>query len=368
MNRLAATQAYGFTLGLLVVGCISTQPAPPCSIDDDCDDARCVEGRCAPYDCDADADCAADAVCVARTCVDCREDVDCDVGLFCEEGQCLSSGALDCFEDADCPSATICRDRQCLPTCDDGSACPSGECVAGACPGCLEDSDCGDGACVEGSCRHSCEANSDCREEERCIADRCVAPCGVGARTCNLIISRLIGASLEELSPPLPRVALSGCQISGEALVSGLCDGSDLLEKPRICDPCLASLGGCLGACEGGDCLCEDSDDCPAGRVCSAGICAPCQLTEECGCGQFCSYGLCRDGCVDDASCGPGLQCLEGRCSECGGGVSCPEGERCYEDGCVAPCVDGELCSSRGRSSLCDTYEPFEELVTRQCD
>lgn len=329
-----------------------------------CSDSECVE-------CVADEECG-DGVCASGVCNECREDADCGEGLLCDQTFCVTSGSVDCIADEDCPSAAVCRDHLCLPACASSDEC-DGSCDAGACAACVVDADCGDGRCVGETCRNQCETSADCRPEQACRAQVCTVSCDDEGEVCRQLANELILDFANNIEPPfplpLPRLADSGCQISGEALVGGsLCDGEAPYQAQRVCDPCLASLGGCRGECVGGDCVCEDTADCPSGRVCDEGVCAPCQTNEQCGCGEYCSHGNCHEGCVDDSSCLEGTQCIEGRCSECGGAVTCPEGLSCYEDGCVEPCTEGDHCSPSGRLSICTTFAPFEESLPLACE
>ncbi|MFT5357262.1 MAG: hypothetical protein ACI9KE_004496 [Polyangiales bacterium] len=366
MTRTNTATRYVWILALVVTGC--TASSPRCVLDTDCVGAMCLDGACVPVECEANADCLDDRVCNERgACVGCFEDAECDAGFSCDRTRCVSSAGVGCFEDEDCPSPTICRARRCVPLCEDGTECSSGVCTDGACDACGADTDCGEGVCEASTCRRSCEADTECRPEQRCLRGRCAAACD-GYDSCWEVLGPILADEFDaESLRTLPRYAAAGCQLSGEAFVAGVCDGADPYEGPRLCDPCLASVGGCLGACEGGDCLCEQTDDCPAGRVCVEGTCAPCQTSDECGCGQFCSYGLCRDACADDSACAPGFQCIQGQCNECGGELSCRVGG-CYQDGCVSPCIDGDDCSPAGRSSVCETFELFDEVRPRECE
>lgn len=369
MQRNTSRIPHAILVSLILSSCTPSIAPTPCTADSDCDNAECVRQVCRPFECESDAECTESSVCNENACVECRQDADCELGLLCDGNLCVNTSTFDCLEDADCPSTTLCRDRRCLPSCADTADCRVGDCNDGVCSGCARDSDCGDGVCGTQSCQRSCQQDAECRPDQQCLRERCGAACGGGDVECSGMFTELaIEALASDTLLPLPRRAESGCQASGEAFAAGSCDGPDPYPRPRLCDPCLASLGGCLGTCEGGDCLCEENEDCPGGRVCAEGKCAPCMTTDECACGQFCSYGTCRDACVDDSACAAGFQCIAGQCNECGGGLSCPDGERCYADGCVEPCTTGQNCSAEGRLSICGTFEPFEESLPRQCD
>lgn len=286
----------------------------------------------------------------------------CATNFICQSGTCIFS----------CPSGTQNVDGDCEvipPECTMNAECPGNICDEGQCRSCRTNSECDEGLCLAGTCEEPCTDTAECEAGEVCHRGACGVTCADDPRVCSAFFNaQLERASVGERISP--RYARFGCQMSSEAIVDELCDGT--LPHPRenedYCDSCLASLGGCgMGqTCENGDCTCEANEDCPGSLACVDGYCAPCAVDAECGCDMYCSAGSCHESCEIDDECADGFVCAGGRCAGCQSDVDCSPGERCYEDGCVAPCY-ASLCSSTGRSSVCEVYEPIDELIVPAC-
>jgi len=72
--------------------------------------------------------------------------------------------------------------------------------------------------------------------------------------------------------------------------------------------------------CNNGKCnviagFCKDNAQCPAGQVCSANRCGPCQSDMQCPAGSICNGGMCgKAQCMKDDDCPQDADCQRGRC------------------------------------------------------
>jgi hypothetical protein len=117
----------------------------------------------------------------------------------------------------------------------------------------------------------------------------------------------------------------------GRGLFWDLCDGS--LEQglaqvvqliDRACDEFCADPDGCTpgsGTWDPDGDRCTDSDDCPSGEVCQAGVCQPgggaCDDASDCPSGYLCEQGGCQPGagdCDENNDCPSGELCEYGTC------------------------------------------------------
>ncbi len=304
-------------------------------------------------------------------------------------GGCIINDSPECDLASPCPSDSTCQAGVCVLSCPPGmqavadacepippecvvdAECPGNICDEGRCRTCRVDSECGDDVCVAGTCQAPCTDASECEAGEVCHRGVCGVTCAEDSTVCGEFIDSQLDrvSNGERISP---RYARFGCQMNSERIVDGLCDGT--LPHPReeggSCDSCLASMGGCgVGqTCENGDCTCTANEDCPGSLVCVDGYCAPCAVDAECGCDMYCSAGTCHESCETNDECPESFVCAGGRCAGCQSDSDCSPGEYCYEDGCVSPCNPAsETCSSTGRSSVCETFEPIGELVVDAC-
>ena len=285
-------------------------------------------------DCDADADCGDARVCSAGSCVECAADDD------SASGRCAANVCVDCTSDGDCGPRFACDDGTCALLTD----CVVGV-VAADCAPCAADAECFAGErCQAGACVAACEATAD--PERYCLAT-------------SLAGSRAPGCQLDYLDVGLP-----------------FCDGPGPQSLAPDCDPCLASLGGCPGACTDGYCDCTTTSDCPAGRVCSEGRCDAriCREDTECPCDAYCDGERCRAYCDTDADCPTGrCEPESGRCVPCLEDSDCDGAARCYADGCVVPCQSDAVCDGNctesGRCQGCSAFELGPRVTPRRnCD
>jgi Cys-rich repeat protein len=181
----------------------------------------------------------------------CTADSECAFGSTCDLTK-MSCTPRECRDDSMCPLGSLCQDRLCLPGCLSNIDCPreAATCDAARPPA---------GACVE------CVAMSDCKADERCVADRCVEDCRTDA----------------------------DCSV-------GVCDTED-----RLCVECRDDSNCALGnlcladACEPG---CVDSRGCPASApLCDTalgknGTCVVCLTDQDCTGGATCQMGQCQGG------------------------------------------------------------------------
>lgn len=244
-----------------------------------------------------------------RTCnpspeLQCVRATDCAVGESCVNNVCKAptSAQAECDSNNPCPSAEDCRNFQCVPAnqpecatrteCNSGELCIDGDCVASA-ETCVFNAECDGGRCVDGQCRSTCAADSECTSNERCRAGLCEplecrrsADCGAG-EIC-------VEAKCHDTCNPSNGV---GCETGYLCNANGYCDvdtnvecrsnaecGDEICESGACITPCTCnqdcSTGEVCnlnsGACEAAGApitACEDSCDCPSGQACNAGTC-----------------------------------------------------------------------------------------------
>jgi hypothetical protein len=121
--------------------------------------------------------------------------------------------------------------------------------------------------------------------------------------------------------------------------------------------------------------LCTVEEQCPAGMLCSFGICSPpCQSSRDCLDNQLCNGGSCISKCTDNSQCPPlhtcqsgGVCILESRCSndqECGEADTCVGRENGLfecENVCAGPVICGRnaQCTAQGHRAVCTCPEGF---------
>ncbi|MBU1118670.1 hypothetical protein KKH43_02235 [Patescibacteria group bacterium] len=96
---------------------------------------------------------------------------------------------------------------------------------------------------------------------------------------------------------------------------------------------------------------CQNSDECPDGKICLNGNCVGCSSDTDCGDGKVCENGSCVAKCTKDGDCGEGKICINGHCTDstrcidnnCANGQVCKDGlcKDCADNG---DCKEGEIC------------------------
>ncbi|MCL2625788.1 MAG: hypothetical protein FWD46_03090 [Cystobacterineae bacterium] len=182
------------------------------------------------------------------------DDSPCELWQRCHLGHCL--GERQCETNDDCPGKT-CKDGTCVPVSYCEMGCPPGEFV-----------------CVFLDTGASCQPG--CVEDSHCSGSRI---CGGRDTTTGL------GTCRNPTSNPEPVL----CTVGDDS-------PCELWQR--------CHLGHCVGERQ-----CETSDNCPKGKTCKEGTCAP---LSECkvGCppGEFVCISLdtgasCQPGCVEDSHC-----------------------------------------------------------------
>ncbi len=370
-----------FLFAALLWGC-SEDPVPEvgtsCASMVDCaegDRLSCRNGVCVRISCSGTAQCPASAACVGGFCdaPECAETADCASGV-CFEGDCRADL---CDTKAECGSGEVCQGTPptCrLPpsTCINDDQCPVGlSCVLpfGTCKSsCNFDSDCtGTDYCRRGACTPPCGDSSVCTSEEACVGSRCVELQPCPTQTCppsrpfrNPIdcscVECLNGSDCfgnQENCTPSGRCIY--CPAMGDAAD---CQRQGLIEDEGCCTQCINDID-----CEGDD------------QVCTSGICVfadprECTLDEDCSGSSTCENGLCRPGgsldmCALQTECADGEACYgDGRC-RLEGDCTCLAPSRCVAEpgdtigscvGCTANCgTEGcdtdEVCVVRGETT-----------------
>ncbi len=249
----------------------------------------------------------------------CTVDADCEAGV-CDPtlGRCVAP----CVDDGSCPATARCDvGGLCVPrdACSDAASCGASE----ACNTCL-------GVCQATAASTVCTSDVNCGFEEFC--DTCIGRC----------------LPRRELCDPCERD--EECGESGDLCLEYASGGSwcgrrcGACPVGYACDEDLAQCVALSGSCERVR-ECDDSSDCPSGRVCSpAFLCVPgCTDDASCTAGNICQGGECRPPCTSAAECVAGAECVDGRCRVPGGCLTsedCAEPET-YCDRDTLMCVPG---------------------------
>jgi hypothetical protein len=218
------------SIGTFGQACIDQVCVTRCDVLGDfvCFGGICVDGLCAPAECNNDAECVGeDQRCDNNRCeafVRCEENDDCfDVNLFCDfssgEGQCEDRAR--CTVDVDCNNEQLCLNGVCRDTasCASDDDCPDEngddrECVLDRCvraPMCRQPSDCGgDEGCAGGVC----VALPAPTGAEHLYAADDLGACGVGRSACHRVL--YVGETLELR---LAGVAADGTSVRPDAVV-----------------------------------------------------------------------------------------------------------------------------------------------------
>ncbi len=260
-------------LGLVCVELVCEEPVaadagpPACASDDDCDlqgnaDGRaCVDGACAWATCSFDAECGT---------------------RVCDQGECAVREA--CASDDDCDEGDVCDDDACRSPCDDDEQCTG---LFEACAGdgrckqrCFIDLLCFGGLCVDGVCADpECSADEDCEQDGDwfCNAGRCQSflPCDDDGDCFDA------NFRCNELGRCEERAA---CVRDDECGLEGLCIDAHCRDTVT---------------CLGDDSVCDDDEECVAGRCTSE---PGCRANADCAAGEVCARGACRQEAVTSAA------------------------------------------------------------------
>ena len=349
---------------------------------------------CTKVECQANQDCSGDKVCqlINNRCVDACSVTNCGRGTCsavnhvpqcdCEPGYIFSNNRcvdIDECQNSPCAPTAVCINTvgayqcQCPPgTVSDAS----GQCRSS--DQCLADSDCPRTAvCNNGKCQNPCEIPGSCGADAICTPANHRPMCSCPPRTNGNPQVRCV---------PLECVTNSDCA-SERTCVRNKC--VDVCSLPNVCGQntdcratnhvarcfCLPGFTGepTLGCTQLQ--LCTVEEQCPAGMLCSFGICSPpCQSSRDCLDNQLCNGGSCISKCTDDSQCPPlhscqsgGVCILESRCSndqECGEEDTCVGRENGLfecENVCSGPVICGRnaKCSALGHKAICTCPEGF---------
>jgi hypothetical protein len=182
----------------------------------------------------------------------------------------------------------------------------------------------------------------------------------------NLLNSvRLGGSKVQVLAIALPLAALflPGCPIYG--------DNGHPLHCSSASD-CPAGYMCTSGMCQPMTQPCSAQNPCPTGQVCSSGMCVPlCETHGDCAVGQMCDHAACTQStmCHADSDCTmAGFWCdYRGTCvphaaGECRTGTDCTGGDQCVEGQCTHlsntcqfayDCPPGTACVNAQCEGLC---------------
>ncbi len=338
-----------------------------CNAPADCQNGRCVGGRCAPAACDDEVEngdeTAEDCGGSCDACPDnsaCEADSDCESRLCdgtCTPPECDDSRLNGAESDVDCggnvcdpcPDNLLCagENSNCLSgVCDGRCQAPSCDPADGVKNGDESDIDCGGNSCPSCNVGDNCIEASDCEsgvcdvgDTDICVAATCDdgvinAPEGdaesdidCGGATCD-------GCPLNLRCTGNDDCASAACVDNrcAECLADGtgctedgatpICDGSNECIACANDTQC-ANREGSRDICDGGECVvCEaDGTGCEEGGaepICNAGdACAACQNHQECidreGDNNLCDNGSCV-GCLSDTDCEVGEACNANAC------------------------------------------------------
>ncbi|CAH1404987.1 unnamed protein product [Nezara viridula] len=300
-----------------------------CQYNEDCADHEACDRLnrvCRPV-CESDV-CGTRATCIARShqhkCI-CEPGTQGDPYVECTVDY---RAHAECIQDSDCPSKTGCINRKCQDPCSLPAVCAfDQECrvqdtlpmrtVLCVCP---PDTI----ASIDGHCRpiikttEECQADSECRDLERCVRGSCVEACRIDPCGLNAL-----------------------CQSTRHQSVCTCPRG--YIGNPHIeCNPDHAvSVPSYQPVPE-----CSHNDDCPANKRCKNQLCVnPCTHDSPCAPGAFCHTDdhqpVCR--CPAGFQGNPLTQCIPPAESTvgCSSNSDCTPREACVNKLCISPCNCG---------------------------
>ena len=244
-----------------------------------------------------------------RTCnpspeLECVRATDCGLGESCVNNSCKGPNDAECDSHNPCGAGETCRNFECVdanaPECVEANDCSSGQiCIDGNCEqtatNCVFNDECDGGACVNGQCASSCNADADCGASEYCREGLCEgfecrrsADCAAG--------SICVNAQCEQTCNPANG---AGCDTGYVCNDNGYCD-----EDPNV--------------------ECRSTAECAREEICVGGSCSTaCTCNQQCGVGKVCDVdsGVCQNPnagpiaqCENDCDCPSGDSCVQGQC------------------------------------------------------
>ncbi|HXC52792.1 MAG TPA: hypothetical protein VN634_18045 [Candidatus Limnocylindrales bacterium] len=366
-----------------------------CSIQDSCQDGKCVGGAINP--CDDEIQCTQDSCNIGLD--ECKHtpmnnNEPCEDGSFCTINDSCRVG--QCIGDArPCDDANLCTTDSCneitdqcdnanntLP-CDDGQFCTTGDtCGNGTCsvstPTCNDSNVCTTDSCDEAADTCSNVNNTDpcddglfCTTADTCAAGACV---GGPARDCgdnNVCTNDSCNETTDVCDNVNNTIACDDslfCTVN-DTCANGACNGTardcadtnlcttdTCNEATDVCDnlnntvPCDDGLFCTKGdACAGGVCVGGPATTCDDANACTTDTCAeetdscssvnntaPCDDGLFCTNGDVCSNGACVAGPARD--CGDANPCTTDACNE--------TSNACENLANTLPCDDGLFCTT----------------------
>ncbi len=160
--------------------------------------------------------------------------------------------------------------------------------------------------------RYACVDDTDCTDDERCVAGQCETPCRV--------LTSAVDCAGNTLSVCVNGVCTNACQLERNH-----CPGRHAC---TVAPPPLARLLQ-IGAAAVCMTPCSETG-CPEGETCMGEACLPtCEQASDCGTGFVCLENLCASAsvttpprCQDNRDCLDGYGCLEGLCVPNGSATS----------------------------------------------
>lgn len=340
----------------------------------ECDPATgCALAACHPREC-ADQSCGADELCVQQACTDYRcVGVICPGEQSCVRGFCYgeSCGGSSCGDGKLCVG-TSCVDRSCVGVvCPGGLKCVGGLCklcapgqqeVNGACivpapngASCQTGSQCDGGSCVDGRC---CEAAS-CGACQRCNLPgnegRCAAvDAGTVAAGCQGYVCSPVGTCRTSCDDDTECAPGRYCAVSQCAAKKtlGMTCGED---EECLSGNCVSSVccnSACNGPCQTCVATGNEGTCVPLSPGTAVSACAPFVCAGDGGCHTTCGGGI---------TCAPGANCVSSVCTGLkGNGGGCDAGTQCTSTFCAdGVCCNGacggacEQCNIAGKLGSC---------------
>jgi hypothetical protein len=281
----------------------------------------------------------------------CFGDGDCEGGRICRAGRCV----FDCTTNDDCGGCRRCEDRRCTECCQNSDCADDEQCVAEVCvpaPGCLGcgQLDHGTGVCLHGICIvAACEQGYHDVNGDH--ADGCEYACvPTGGEVCNELDDDCDGRVDEDFNLARDVENCGGCNVTCEAPphAEAVCAGGDCYYQ---CDPGYFEVNG--DPADG----CE-SDTCEP----TAGGVEICDLFDN-DCNGEVDEGFAKD---TVQSCGPVCQvcAFDHATAECVGGA-------CVLVACDAEYHDWDRDPDNGCEAHCVPTDPPDEVcddVDNDCD